>query len=86
MAIFADYHRTVIGYHGTRRGVALEIVQGKRRFTPSRNSDDWLGNGVYFWEYGPQQAWDWAKSRYAGRSVAVLGDVLAQVTALVTQQ
>lgn len=57
---FDDYHRTVIGYHGTKRSTALRIVQGLEAFVPSTNRDDWLGNGVYFWEYGPQQAWSWA--------------------------
>ena len=23
----------------------------------------WLGYGIYFWEYAPRQAWDWAESR-----------------------
>ncbi len=58
---FDDYHRTVIGYHGTKRSTALRIVQGLEPFVPSTNRDDWLGNGVYFWEYGPQQAWSWAE-------------------------
>jgi hypothetical protein len=28
MPRFADYHRTVVGYHGTRRSTALRVVQG----------------------------------------------------------
>ncbi len=63
MPRYADYHRTVVGYHGTRRQTALEIVQGARGFEPSDNDDDWLGHGVYFWEYAPQQAWLWAAQR-----------------------
>ena len=63
MANFEDYHRTVIGYHGTRRSVAVAIVQGERNFQTSRNRGDWLGNGVYFWEHAPQQAWAWAEQR-----------------------
>lgn len=60
---FEDYHRTVIGYHGTSRSVAEQIVLGKQPFGFSRNDDDWLGNGVYFWEHAPQQALSWAISR-----------------------
>ncbi len=63
MPRYSDYHRTVIGYHGTRRSTALRIVQGLEDFGPSQNDDDWLGNGVYFWEYAPQQAWLWARQR-----------------------
>jgi hypothetical protein len=63
MPRYADYHRTVVGYHGTKRKTALKIVQGEQEFDPSENADDWLGHGVYFWEYAPQQAWLWAAQR-----------------------
>lgn len=62
MPRYADYHRTVIGYHGTRRSVALGAVQGIEPLDPSRNPGDWLGHGIYFWEYAPQQAWLWAEA------------------------
>lgn len=83
---FADYHRTVIGYHGTKRSIASEIVQLKRTFSFSENIDDWLGSGVYFWEFGPQHAWNWAKRRKEkeiqngtwdeGDDIAVLGSMI----------
>lgn len=63
MPHFIDYHRTAVGYHGTRRSVALELVQRLRPFDVSDNPDDWLGHGVYFWEHGPQQAFRWAEQR-----------------------
>jgi hypothetical protein len=76
MPIFEDYHRTIIGYHGTRESTAREIVQLERPFKRSENDDDWLGNGIYFWEYAPQQAWNWARRRYRGEDIAVLGCML----------
>lgn len=60
---FDDYHRTIVGYHGTRLSVAHDIVNRKRGFKYSRNRDDWLGHGIYFWEYAPQQAFWWAERR-----------------------
>ncbi|MFO0969415.1 MAG: hypothetical protein U0793_27985 [Gemmataceae bacterium] len=63
MIQFDDYHRTIVGYHGTRLSVAIDIVNRRRRFKYSRNRDDWLGHGVYFWEYAPQQAFWWAQRR-----------------------
>jgi hypothetical protein len=60
---FDDYHRTVVGYHGTKLSTALEIVSRRRGFKRSENRDDWLGHGVYFWEYAPQQAFWWAQRR-----------------------
>lgn len=77
---FEDYHRTVIGYHGTKRSVALSIVQGETGFAWSENKTDWLGHGVYFWEYAPQQAWRWAdhlrQKRNWGEEVAVVGSMI----------
>lgn len=28
---------------------------------PSNNRYDWLGNGIYFWEHGPNRALEWAE-------------------------
>lgn len=69
-AIAFDYHRTVIGYHGTRRRTAEALVRGEP-FRESENSDDWLGHGMYFWEYAPQQAWWWAERRYKDEPAVV---------------
>ena len=77
---FIDYHRTVVGYHGTKRSVALAIVQRERAFEPSRNDGDWLGHGAYFWEHAPQQAWRWAEQLKEKKGwdepVAVLGSMI----------
>jgi hypothetical protein len=35
----------------------------------SRNRWDWLGEGIYFWEHGPDRAWRWAEEK-AGRAKA----------------
>lgn len=75
MPVFEDYHRTIIGYHGTKLSTALEIVSRTSSFRPSNNDDDWLGHGIYFWEYAPQRAWEWAAERYKGE-VAVLGAMI----------
>src|SRR6187401_3362552 len=75
MPRYSDYHRTVVGYHGTKRSIALQIIQGNRGFEPSENDDDWLGHGIYFWEFAPQQAWWWAERRY-GDEAAVVGSLV----------
>jgi hypothetical protein len=56
MARFDDYHRTVVGYHGTGRTATLRIVNRVDGFRWSRRDFDWLGHGIYFWEYAPEQA------------------------------
>lgn len=67
MPHFEDYHRTIVGYHGTRRSVALGAVLGDRPLDWSDDVGAWLGYGVYFWEYAPQQAFDRAERRKAER-------------------
>lgn len=69
------YHRTILGYHGTRRRTAERLVAGDA-FGPSTNDDDWLGHGIYFWEYAPQQAWRWARQRYGDGDAAVVGAMI----------
>jgi hypothetical protein len=63
MLRFDDYHRTVVGYHGTGLNSALRIVNRVEDFRWSERDYDWLGNGIYFWEYAPKQALAWAKLR-----------------------
>ena len=72
--VLFDYHRTVIAFHGTNRDTARQLVAGKA-FDASTNDDDWLGHGIYFWEYAPQQAWWWAQRRY-GEDAAVVGAII----------
>ena len=62
-----DYDRTLVAFHGTRRETAEKLVRGEP-FGPSTNDDDWLGHGIYFWEFAPQQAWWWAERRYGSEA------------------
>ena len=61
MVRFDDYHRTVICYHGTRLSTALRIANRVADSQWSRQNFDWLGHGVYFWEYAPGQALNFAQ-------------------------
>jgi hypothetical protein len=63
MARFDDYHRTVVGYHGTGLTAALRIVNRIEDFRWSERDYDWLGGGIYFWEYAPKQALKFAEIR-----------------------
>ena len=55
------YQRTIIGYHGCCRSLAHDVLLGRKRLNASHNDYDWLGEGIYFWEYGYQRALDWAE-------------------------
>jgi len=41
---------------------------------PSKNSYDWLGHGIYFWEYSPQRALEFSGAKYD--DPAVIGTII----------
>jgi hypothetical protein len=69
------YARLVIGYHGCDASTAERILAGER-FTPSENEFDWLGRGIYFWEYGLDRAWKWAQQNKKRSTPAVVGALI----------
>ena len=66
--------RTVTGYHGCTRAVA-DAILAEGAFRLSENTYDWLGRGVYFCEYAPYRALEWARlvALERGDEPAVLG-------------
>ncbi len=59
----------LLGFHGTDRSIVERVLRGECHLEPSKNSYDWLGNGVYFWEYSPMRALDFAvQASHDGRS------------------
>ncbi len=73
----------IIAFHGCDEKVCDEIVRGAP-FKASDNDYDWLGHGMYFWEYNEQRALEFAieqknNPRAEGQTIntpAVLGAVL----------
>lgn len=54
------YDRTIVAYHGCDVETADSLLGGGS-FQPSQNSYDWLGSGIYFWEYGVDRAMRFAE-------------------------
>jgi len=54
------YQRIVVGYHGCDAAVVERVLAGKALLRLGTNAYDWLGEGIYFWEHGPQRAYEWA--------------------------
>ena len=52
----------VVGYHGCDASIIDDVLRG-RPLMPSDNVYDWLGTGVYFWEYGPARALEFARAK-----------------------
>jgi hypothetical protein len=72
---YADYHRTVVGFHGTFADAAERLVAGEP-FQASDQDNEWFGKGVYFWEYAPKQAWWWARKFKRFDHPAVVGAMI----------
>lgn len=53
----------VIGFHGCDASVRDGVLTGELDLQPSRNSHDWLGAGVYFWEQNYARAEEWAQQQ-----------------------
>jgi len=75
------YQRIVIGYHGCDASIVRRVLIEHQPLAASENDYDWLGRGVYFWEYGPERALDWAREVAQRRpdriqKPAVLGAIL----------
>jgi len=56
----------LLGFHGTDSDIAERVLAGAEDLTPSTNDYDWLGHGIYFWEYSPQRALEFARLGQAG--------------------
>ena len=70
--------RAVIGYHGCDRRFALELISGRANvaeWLASEKDYDWLGQGVYFWEYAPGRAWQWAEEHHPGAEAVVAVEI-----------
>jgi hypothetical protein len=70
------YQRTVVGYHGCDESVARNVLLRGRNLRPSDNDYDWLGRGIYFWEHGPQRAYEWAQHSKNVKKPAVIGALI----------
>ena len=72
------FPRIVLGFHGCEPDFADALISGRLpigEWEPSRNRYDWLGEGIYFWEHGPERARAWGKGAIVG-AVIQLGDCL----------
>lgn len=68
----------MLGYHGCPKELAEALLGGTRAIADwpaSTNTYDWLGQGIYFWEHGPERALAWAHNHY-GDSAAVVGAII----------
>jgi hypothetical protein len=60
--ILMKYDRTVIAYHGCD-ALTAESLLGGASFKKSQNDYDWLGEGIYLWEFGADRALKFAQDQ-----------------------
>lgn len=48
----------ILAYHGCEKQIGLNLVNQTTFPEASKNSYDWLGTGMYFWEGSESRAWD----------------------------
>ena len=69
----------LIGFHGCETELRNDVIAGNRALNASKNTHDWLGNGIYFWENNYERALDFAMNPPGKRKIlspAVLGAVI----------
>jgi hypothetical protein len=82
--MYSKRHNLIIGFHGCDESVRDKIVRGEERQNKSNNSYDWLGHGMYFWEYNYTRALEYAKliqknpkrSKFKINKPSVLGAII----------
>jgi hypothetical protein len=63
----------IVGHHGTSKRIADQVLS--QGFLTSKNSYDWLGDGVYFWQNAPLRALNWATKTFGADGVAIEADI-----------
>jgi hypothetical protein len=74
----------IVGFHSCDREIGLQIINGNDNLKSSDNPWDWLGPGIYFWEFNPYRALQYAiecakqQQKFAGsiRTPFIIGAVI----------
>ena len=66
----------IVGFHGCDISTRDSVVSSeKEKLKSSKNTWDWLGNGIYFWENNLERAYDFALQKGITNS-AVVGAII----------
>ena len=58
--MYSKRPQIVIGFHGCDKEVRDKVVLHQDILEDSHNAYDWLGHGIYFWEYSYERALEYA--------------------------
>ena len=68
--------REIIGYHGTTKEYADRIIN-ENCFLDSCKDNEWLGHGVYFFQYISHAKWWVSRRRFSGKETAIVQALLS---------
>lgn len=60
--MYSDLPNLLLAFHGCDEETYKRVLYRHEALLASRNSYDWLGNGVYFWENSLARAKEWAET------------------------
>jgi hypothetical protein len=73
--VYTENLGLILGFHGCNKELADRIITGKDDILPSKNSYDWLGSGMYFWDRDPKRAYEFAVEK-KHKEPSVVGAVI----------
>ncbi len=60
--VYQDLPGLVFGFHGCDKATGERVLATQNEhLAASQNAHDWLGEGIYFWEWSPQRAEEFAE-------------------------
>ncbi len=70
--MYKSSQNIVFGFHAASENIAKKLVEnGDCEFKPSKNTYDWLGSGMYFWENSVHRAEKFARDRKIENPVVI---------------
>ncbi|MBV7533215.1 hypothetical protein [Chitinophaga sp. sic0106] len=71
--IYSSDPGLTIGFHGCEADLSNKVINGNTTLRSSKNSWDWHGDGIYFWQNNYDRAWDYAKNPPKGVKINTPG-------------
>ena len=77
--MYSNRANLIIGFHGCDESIRDAVINGDK-LVKSENKYDWLGHGIYFWEYNYDRALEFAQQKKGWGKLekpSVLGAVIS---------
>jgi len=78
--MYSTRSNLILGFHGCELSEQKKLINDPSYVRLSKNSYDWLGHGMYFWENNPERALLWAEQKKKAGTLkepAIVGAVLS---------